>query len=86
MLDYRASAPNGTVSAAAAVATLLLVLHQMGLGAAWATVPLMAKKEIESILQVPDGLSLICLVPVGYPDQSPTKDRKPLNEVVKVVR
>jgi nitroreductase len=86
MLGYRASAPNGTASTAAAVTTLMLVLHQMGLGAAWTTVPVMAKKQIESILGMTSDLSLTCLVPVGYPDQSPKKGRKSVNEVTEVVR
>ncbi len=63
--------------------TTLLVLHQMGLGAVWLGAPLMAKKEIETILRVPSDLSLICLVAVGYPDESPRKDRKPVDEIVK---
>ncbi len=41
----------------------------------------MAKKEIESILKVPPNLGLICLVAAGYPDESPQKDRKPIEQV-----
>jgi nitroreductase len=46
----------------------------------------MAKKEIEQILKVSGDLSLVCLVAVGYPDESPRKDRKPVDEVLEFVR
>jgi nitroreductase len=64
---------------------MLLAFHQMGLGAVWLVAPLMAKKEIEGLLNVPANLSLICLVAVGYPNESPQKDRKPVDEVLKFV-
>ena len=86
ILLSRRSAPTAIQSAAAAVTTLLLVFHQMGLGAAWLGAPLMAKKEIEQILKVSKDLSLVSLVAVGYPDESPRKDRKPVDEVLEFVR
>jgi nitroreductase len=86
ILASRRSAPTAIQSAAAAAMALVLVLHQMGLGAAWLGAPLMAKKEIEEILKVSGDLSLVCLVAVGYPDESPRKDRKPVDEVLEFVR
>ncbi len=65
---------------------MLLAFHQMGLGAIWLASPLMAKEEIESILEVPKEMSLVCLVAVGYPDESPFKERRPIDEVIKFVR
>jgi nitroreductase len=85
VLTFRRSAPTAIQSAAAAVATMLLAFHQMGLGTVWLGAPLMAKKEIETILNVPSSLSLICLVAVGYADESPRKDRKPVEEVMEFV-
>jgi len=85
ILTFRRSAPTAIQSAAAAVATMLLAFHQMGLGAVWLGAPLMAKKEIETLLKVPSTLSLICLMAVGYPDESPQKDRKPVEEVIGFV-
>jgi nitroreductase len=81
----RRSSPTSVQSVAAAVTTMLLVLHQMGLGAVWLAGPLTAKAEIEKILEVPSGTNLACLVAVGYPDESPQKDRKPVKEVAKFV-
>jgi nitroreductase len=86
ILVSRRSAPTAIQSAAAAAMALVLVLHQMGLGAAWLGAPLMAKKEIEQILKVSKDLALVCLVAVGYPDESPRKDRKPVDEVLEFVR
>ncbi|MGA2467388.1 MAG: nitroreductase family protein, partial [Thermodesulfobacteriota bacterium] len=71
ILGFRRSAPTAIQSTAAAVTTMLLVFHQMGLGAVWLGAPLMAKKEIETLLNVQPNLSLVCLVAVGYPDESP---------------
>jgi len=74
-------------SVSAAIAYLLLVLHQMGLGAVWMTGPLpQSKGDIEKILKVPPEMDIIALIPVGYPAESPTKDRKPVSEVSKVIR
>jgi nitroreductase len=86
ILGFRRSAPTAIQSVAAAVTTMLLVFHQMGLGAVWLVAPLMAKKEIETILKVPMGLSLICLIAVGYPDEAPQKDRKPVDQVLEFIR
>ena len=85
VLTFRRSAPTAIQSAAAAVTTMLLAFHQMGLGAVWLGAPLMAKKEIETLLKVPSNLSLVCLVAVGYPDESPQRDRKPVEEVIRFV-
>jgi len=86
IMGFRRSAPTGIQSAAAAVTTMLLVFHHMGLGAVWLGAPLMAKKEIETIVKAPENLSLVCLVAVGYPDESPQRDRKPVEEVLRFVR
>ncbi len=83
ILGFRRSAPTALQSTAAAVATMLLVFHHMGLGAVWLGAPLHAKRAIEKILKVPSNLSLVCLVAVGYPDEFPQKDRKPAEEVLE---
>jgi len=85
ILGFRRSAPTAVQSTAAAVTTMLLVLHHMGLGAVWLVSPIQAKKEIEAILNVPSNTDLICLVAVGYPDESSQKDRKPVDEVLEFI-
>ncbi len=86
ILSFRRSAATAVQSAAAAVATMLLALHQMGLGAVWLGAPLLAKRGIEAVLKVSKDLSLICLVAVGYPDEIPRKDRKPVDQVLEFIR
>jgi len=81
IVAFRKSAPTSIQSVAAAVTTILIAFHRMGLGAVWLAAPLIAKKEIETILKVSPDLELVCLVAVGYPDESPEKDRKPVKEV-----
>ena len=85
ILGFRRSAPTAVQSVAAAVTTMLLVFQQMGLGAVWLVSPIQAKKEIEAILKVPSNIDLICLIAVGYPDESPQKERRPVEGVLEFV-
>ena len=74
-------------SVSAAIAYLLLVLHQMGLGAVWMTGPLaLAKGDIEKIIKIPSDMDILAMIPVGYPAESPTRDRRPVSEVCKVIK
>jgi nitroreductase len=78
---------SGSVqSTSAAAAYLMLVLHQMGLGTLCMTGPLHAKADIEKLLKIPAGMDIVTLVPVGYPAESPTRDRKPVSEVCQVIK
>ena len=86
ILGFRRSAPTAIQSGAAAVTTMLLVFQQMGLGAVWMVSPVQAKKKIEDILKTPQNMSLICLVAVGYPDESAHKERRPVDEVLEFIR
>ena len=73
-------------STSAAVAYLMLVLHQMGLGSLWMAGALHAKEEIEKVLKLPACLDVVNLVPVGYPAQNPKGRRKPVSEVYQVIK
>ena len=87
MRQWRNVANSRIQSVASAIAYLLLILHQMGLGAVWMTGPMQAKEEIEKILRVPSEMDIIAFVPVGYPGESPVpKERKPVREVCEVIR
>jgi nitroreductase len=86
MRQWRNIADSRIQSVAAAIAYLLLVLHQMGLGAVWMTGPLQAKGEIETLLKIPPEMDVIALVPAGYPDENPViKERRPLREVCEII-
>jgi nitroreductase len=87
MRQWRDIANASIQSVSSAVANLLLILHQMGLGAVWMTGPMLAKGEIEKILMVPPEMDLIAFVPVGYPAESPAaRERKPFAEACIVMR
>jgi nitroreductase len=87
MRQWRNTADSRIQSVASAIAHLLLILHQMGLGSVWMTGPMQAKEEIEKILKVPAGLDLVAFIPVGYPDENPeSRGRKPVGEVSEIVR
>ncbi len=82
IIDARQIVNSGLQSVSAAVAYMLLALHGEGLGAVWLTGCVVAKDEIEMLLNVPEGFSLIAMVAAGYPDEEPMKTRKPLSEVI----
>ncbi len=86
ILGFRRSAPTAIQSGAAAVTTMLLAFHQMGLGAVWMVSPIQAKKDVEHILKCPKDMNLICLIAVGYPGELPKRDRKPVDQVLEFVR
>ena len=70
--------PNWTADCAAATENLLLAAEAIGLGAVWtACYPYEERMNpAREVLGLPDGVSLYCLVPVGYPaGETPVKDK-----------
>lgn len=87
MLQWSTALNPRVQSVSAGIAYLLLVLHQMGLGATWMTGPLsQSKGDVEKILKVPEGMDILALIPVGYPADSPTGQRRPVSEVSTVIK
>ncbi len=87
MMENRRSAPTGVQQIGGFVAHLLLVLHSLGLGACWMSGPLVAKGEIEEILEVPGSEDVVACIPVGYPAENPSaKPKKTVDELVVFVR
>ncbi len=85
--QWRNIADSRIQSVASAIAYLLLILHQMGLGAVWMTGPTQAKGDIEKILKVPSELDIVAFIPVGYPAENPApKERRPLREICEVIQ
>jgi nitroreductase len=86
ILQWRNTADSRIQSVASATSYLLLVLHQMGLGAVWMTGPIQAKEAIEKILKVPSGMDVVALIPVGYPAATPAHgQRRPVEEVCEII-
>ena len=61
ILDCRHFAPTAIQGTAAAVQNMLLAFHDMNLGAVWLGAPLIAKREIESILGIKENMDLSVL-------------------------
>ncbi len=70
-------------SVAAAFTQLLLAATSEGLGPCWLTGPLNNEGELRKVLDIPATKELVCLTPLGYPDENPPAPaRKPLEEFV----
>jgi nitroreductase len=75
---------GAVISVAMAVQNLLLSAADQGLGACVMTGPLIAAESLERLLSVPDGWKILCMVGVGYPDESPGPIRKKTVEQVVI--
>lgn len=86
MIENREAVQSRIQTIAGATAYLLLALENFGLGACWMAGPMLAKREISEMLDVPAGLDLFALVPVGYPAEEPQAGRrKPIEEIVRII-
>ena len=66
---------------ALAMQNLVLAAHELGLGTVH--VSLMDAKEIEKIVEVPEGVRVVELTPLGYPEEQPQgPGRRELGEIV----
>lgn len=68
---------------AVAVQSFMLAAHSLGLGTCWMGVMNTPYEEpIKQLLKIPDKLKVLCTVSVGYPDEKPSRSRRPLEETV----
>ena len=66
---------------AAAIQNMLLCAHSLGLGACWCGH--FGDKEIAEILDLPDQMKPVAIIPIGYPKNEPTKTgRRPIEDFV----
>lgn len=68
---------------AAAVENMLIAATALGYGSCWLegyTLP--REEEFKALLGVPQEKRLLTLVPIGVPVEWPTKEKKPLEEVL----
>ena len=86
MIRNREEISSRIQTIAGATGYLVLALHSLGLGSCWMAGPMLARAEIEEMLDVPPDLELFALVPIGYPAEEPAPGkRKPLEEIVRVI-
>jgi nitroreductase len=66
-----------------ATQNFLLAAHAQGLGTCWMGVAgVDFEKDMKRILHVPDHMSILCCVSLGYPAESPSSSRRPLSDMV----
>jgi nitroreductase len=69
--------------ASAASEHILLAAHAHGLGACWVAGEKEAYADaIRQLAGAPEGYRLICLIPVGYPAESPEMEKRSLQDVL----
>jgi F420 biosynthesis protein FbiB-like protein len=79
--DERRAALERTMavqSAAMAGQNLLLAAHDAGLGACWMCAPLFCPDVVRAALNLPDDWEAQALITLGWPAETRTKDRAPL--------
>jgi nitroreductase len=79
---YEQDSPFGLSDASRAIQDMVLVAWAEGVGSNW--VGFGNLEEAAKLLGIPGGMTLLAIVPFGYPAQAPRgskKNRKPLGEV-----
>jgi nitroreductase len=61
---------------AAATENLLLAAANLGLGTVWCGIKENHEEAIRKILGVPSRLGVLCIIPIGYPAESPPPNTK----------
>mgnify|MGYP000082393865 CR=1 FL=1 len=66
---------------AAAIQNMLLTVHALGYGACW--VGAFSEREVKEILEIPEHVRPVALVPIGKPKENPPpRPRIPLEKVL----
>ena len=63
-------------SLAAAIQNMLLVAHDLGLGACWYCAPAFCKQTVRQTLNIPQNVEPSALILLGYPAESPSAPPK----------
>jgi nitroreductase len=73
--------PTHTVDVSIACAFMILQAYELGLGTCW--IGAFNEDETKKILNIPEHVRVVAVIPLGYPDQPPSqKFRKSLNEIL----
>ena len=74
-------------STCAAVENILLSAHSLGLGACWTFCKSDNKgpeKTIKKMLNIPENIDVLCLIPMGYPHPDQRIDKKTLKGIDEI--
>ena len=73
--------PTHTVDVSIACAYMILQAYELGLGTCW--IGAFEEDDTKKILNIPENVRPVAMIPLGYPDQSPSKkSRKSLDQIV----
>lgn len=73
-------------SAGACIQNMLLAAVDLGYGACWMSAPMMAKKELEALLDITEPLKLVSFVAMGRPVKAVLpRDKKPIDEMFRII-
>jgi nitroreductase len=65
----------------AAIQNILLTACSLGLGSCW--IGAFKENEIKKVINAPEGIRPVALIPVGYPNEAPSaRSRRPLSEIM----
>lgn len=68
----------------AAAQTFTLACYEHGIGSV--IMGIFDRKEIEELLQLPEDRELVCLIPIGYPDEEPNAPkRKAVDDLLSII-
>ncbi|MFZ3077688.1 MAG: nitroreductase family protein [Candidatus Aenigmatarchaeota archaeon] len=79
--------PSDIINPSLAAQNILLAAHSLGLGACWVFVKDFDDPDVEQkakgLLGIPESAGVLCMIPVGYPDEKPA--HKKLREIDDVL-
>lgn len=71
-------------SMSAAMAFFVLGAEERGYGTCWLTAPLLAKKDLQSALELKPGEEVVAAIAIGRPAETPLpKPRKKIDEIIE---
>ncbi len=77
----RCGQPRYTVDLSIATAYMILAAYEQGLGTCW--LGSFDENKVKEILDIPEGVRVVSITPLGYPDESPApRPRKELHEII----
>ncbi len=73
--------PTSTVDVSIACAFMMLEAYEQGLGTCW--IGAFQEDEVKKILKIPEPVRVVAVIPLGYPDESPSqRERKDLDQII----
>ena len=73
-----------SIDVSIAMSFAMLEAHELGLGTCW--MANYTEPELRAALGLPDTVSVVAIMPVGYADEDPApKPRKPVDEIVRYI-